>query len=237
MPDATPRSSRFLQATRSELKRLDRRRSQLSKKREDLQARLDALDVDLEAVDQEMIVLGGIAGSSTTRPELTIHRADDHGRQAGHPDDQLQKILKGSRIRELAVPVLLDERGTAPVHYREWLQLLEDVGYSVAGKRPEAVFLNQVVRSPLVRATTQAGYYEINLDAPEQLRERLRTEQRELAAHVQFAPQHQEALAEHRDRQRELNAAIARTQRELDEALSVLEDAGTQARSSDVRAA
>jgi prefoldin subunit 5 len=236
MPDATPRSSRFIQAARSELKRLDRRRSQLSKKREDLQARLDALDAELEAVDQEMTVLGGITGSSPIRPELSVHRADDHGEQADQPDDQHQ-ILKGARIRELAVPVLLDERGTAPIHYREWLQLMQDKDYAVAGKRPEAVFLNQVVRSPLVRATTQTGYYEINLDAPEQLRKRLRTEQRELAAHVQFAPQHQEALAEHRERQRELNAAIAKTQRELDEALKVLEDVGTQTPNAQIRAA
>jgi hypothetical protein len=124
--------------------------------------------------------------------------------------------------------VLLSERGTGPIHYREWLQLLEDRGYEVAGKPPEAVFLNQVVRSPLVRATTQAGYYEVNLDAPEQLRDRLRTQQRELAAHVQFAPQHQEAQEDHRERQKELNAAIARTQRELDEALSVLENSADQ---------
>lgn len=220
MPDATHRSPRFLQATRNELGRLGRKRSQLSKKRDDLQARLDGLDEELEAVDQEIIVLGGIAGESAGPPELTVHRAADQDRQGEREQPQL---LKGARIRELAVPVLLDERGTAPIHYREWLQLLEDKDYSVAGKRPDAVFLNQVVRSPLVRATTQAGYYEVDLDAPERLRERLGTEQRELAAHVQFAPQHQDAFGKHRERQRELNAAIARTQRELDEALSVLE--------------
>jgi prefoldin subunit 5 len=234
MPDATPRSSRFLQAARTELKRLDRRRSQLSRKREDLQARLDALDGELEAVDQEMIVLGEITGDGTARLELTVHRAEDHEEQG---EQDRPQTLKGARIRELAVPVLLDERGTAPVHYREWLQLLEDQGYSVAGKRPEAVFLNQVVRSPLVRATTQAGYYEIDLEAPERLRERLRTEHRELAAHVQFAPQHQEALGEHRERQRELNAAIAKTQRELDEALNVLDGLRPQSSNGEVRAA
>jgi vacuolar-type H+-ATPase subunit I/STV1 len=73
------------------------------------------------------------------------------------PDDT--GALRGHRIRDIAVELLRAEHGDGPFHYRDGLRLLESRGYRVAGKRPEAVFLNQLVRSPLVRATTQRGYY------------------------------------------------------------------------------
>jgi dCTP deaminase len=81
-------------------------------------------------------------------------------------------VLRGERIREIAVAILLDAGGEA-IHYREWLRLVEEAGYTVAGQRPDAVFLNQVVRSPLVRPTSQAGVYELDRGAPARLRRRV----------------------------------------------------------------
>jgi hypothetical protein len=49
-----------------------------------------------------------------------------------------------------------------PIHYRDWLALVEERAGPVAGRRPEAVFLGQVTRHPLVRATTRRGFYEFD---------------------------------------------------------------------------
>lgn len=197
----------------SERKRLDRKRSKLFKRREDLQARVDALDAELEAVEQEIVVLDGLAsrGTSSTRLELAT----------GNEESDL---LRGGAIRELAVPLLMREHGTAPIHYREWLALLERQGYKVAGKRADAVFLNQVVRSPFVRATTKAGYYQLDPKAPEQLRELLGQQQAELGNLLSEVPANSAGFDRHRKQQRELKTAIAKTERELDEAMSVTEE-------------
>jgi hypothetical protein len=55
------------------------------------------------------------------------------------------------------------------------------VGYAVAGKRPDAVFFEQLVRSPIVRSTTKSGYHGLDLDVFDQLYARLRAQQTKLA--------------------------------------------------------
>lgn len=211
MPEpASHRSSRFTQAAKSERKRLSRKRSKLFKKREDLQTKVNALDAELEAVDQEIVVLDGLAAGGTSSARLELAAGTDS------PD-----LLKGGAIRELAVPLLMREQGTAPIHYREWLSLLESQGYKVAGKRADAVFLNQVVRSPLVKATTKAGYYQLDPEAPEQLRERLGQQQAELGQLLSEIPTDSAGFERHREQQHQLKTAIAKTERELDEAMKV----------------
>jgi predicted nuclease with TOPRIM domain len=204
------KSDRFIQAAQTEHKRLERKRSQLSKKREDLQAKVDELDAEMEALDQEIVVLEGLTshGKSSANLKLTVGGAT---------------VLRGAAIREIAVPLLMHERGHAPVHYREWLGLLEDKHYEIHGKRPDAVFLNQVIRSPLVRATTNAGYYQLDLNAPEQLSARLRHEQEQVANWMQQIPTDAASFERHHERERELKAAVAKTERELREALKAVE--------------
>jgi hypothetical protein len=219
------RSQRFKKAARAERDRLTRKRSQLSKKRETLQARIDLLDEEMEAVDQEIEALERLALPAEGAREIGLVKAKQ---KDGH------FLLKGSIIRRLAVPLLIRDQGTAPIHYRDWLILLNREGYAVAGKRPDAVFLNQVVRSPLVRATTKAGYYEVDLNAVDQLREKLLRQQFELSELMRNAPAEVgEALNRHRERQRELSVAIARTERELDEAMNMIE-VSEEANSSDL---
>lgn len=209
------RSQRFTRAARAERDRLARRRATISKKREELQSRIDLLDGELEAVDQEISALETLAMRAGEGPEIRLVEA---------PETDGPDLLKGAPIRVLAVPLLLKEQGTAPIHYRDWLALLSREGYSVAGKRPEAVFLNQVVRSPLVTATTKSGFYRVDLDLLEQLRERLRREQAELAELMREAPgEIGEQFERFRERQRELNIAVARSERELAEALAAIE--------------
>jgi predicted nuclease with TOPRIM domain len=209
------KSQRFTKAARAERDRLARRRSQLLKRREDLQDKIDSLDVELEAVDQEISVLESFA--LTPREAGEIAETEARGETGPH-------LLSGAEIRILAVHFLLREQGTSPIHYRAWLGLLTREGYAVAGKRPDAVFLNQVVRSPLVKATTQSGYYEIDLGVVDRLREQLRKQQSELAEFMSQAPTEVGvAFDEYRERQRTLNTAIARTERELDEAVGAIQ--------------
>ena len=180
-----------------------RKRSTLFKKREVLQARIDVLDEELETVDQEISVLEGFA---LTTPEAV---ADEPGRGEGESE-----LLSGSEIRALAVPLLLKARGSAPIHYREWLELVHEKGFAVAGKRPDAVFLNQVVRSPLVHSTTKAGYYAADPAIVESLEATLLTRRGELAALMARKPPD----PRQRESERELSNEIARLERELEEA-------------------
>jgi outer membrane murein-binding lipoprotein Lpp len=217
MPRPAPRKSqRFTNAARAERDRLAKRRSQLFAQREDLQAKVDALDEELEAIDSEITVLENLATPAEKRGELS-------GIRAVPREDA--NLISGRQIRSLAVPLLMRERSNAPIHYREWFALLGDQGYRVAGKRPDAVFLNQVSRSPLVRATTRSGYYELDLDVVDTLRDKLRRQQTELSGLIAQMPTGAEGFERRRMRQRELNAAIARTERELNEAMSALEAA------------
>ena len=210
------RSQRFTQAATSERNRLVRRRSQLAQKREDLQQRLNALDKELEAVDEAIVVLEGFALGDTD----TDKRAE--ATQIAGADDL--NLISGGAIRALAVPLLLRERGPGPIHYVEWAALLRREGFQVAGKRPDAVFLNQVARSPLVRATTKAGYYELDLNAPQHLEDRLRQQKTKLATLMIENPKDAKEFERYREAQRELQTEIGRTERHLAEARTALKD-------------
>ncbi|MGN6274680.1 MAG: hypothetical protein ACTHNP_01970 [Solirubrobacterales bacterium] len=128
--------------------------------------------------------------------------------------------LSGREIRTRALEAVL-RRGMVdrPIHYRDWLSLLEQDGHAVAGKRPDAVFLNQVVRSPLVRPSARRGFYEVAPHAVGALRDGLGAVQRDL----------QRALAEDPASRsggfrlvRDLSLETTRMQRLLDEAVEVL---------------
>jgi predicted nuclease with TOPRIM domain len=215
-------SQRFSRAARAERDRLDRKRSQLYKRRETLQAKVDALDEELEAVDQQLQVLEDFAGGNGGAIEI---------REVNRSDEDAPELLSGSFIRILAVPLLIREHGLSPIHYRDWYVLLNKAGYAAAGKRPDAVFLNQIARSPLVRATTKSGYYVLDLTVVEQLRAQLGKQQAELAELMQNVPDDSVSLEAHRHRQRELSTAVNRTERDLREAVSAIEVAENAATS------
>jgi hypothetical protein len=202
------KSQRFARAARAERDRLARRRAKISTERDDLQRRIDALDAELEAVDTEIEVLAGYAQEGSNPPGQMATLAD-------------ASVLSGAAIRRRAVPLLLRERGEGPIHYRQWFELLVAEGFSVKGNRPDAVFLNQVVRSPLVRATTRAGFYEIDRQAEGRLRAHLRELQEQLATTIRTEGTGED-FDDQRSRQRELNKAIAKAERELKEASEAL---------------
>lgn len=211
MPEpAAKTSQRFSRAARAERDRLARKQAQIEKRRQSFQDKLLELERELEAINNRMRLIESVAepGERIEVPKLA-------------PRTEESALLTGATIREHAVALLLRDRGENPIHYREWLGLLNQRGYEVAGKRPDAVFLNQITRSPVVRATTQSGYYQLDLSAVE----RLRREQSKLVtelAESSEAPTTPGSFEQRRERQRELSQAITKTERALEEATEAL---------------
>lgn len=228
MPDAfAPDTSlRFTRAASAELKRLDRKRSRLLEKREEFQQAIGEIDQAVEALEDRMRLLSDLAPPSGMAMESTSAEAMGAGGKA---------ILRGARIRDVAVPMLLREMGESPVHYRRWYELVTSAGYEILGKRPDAVFLNQVARSPLVKASTRPGIYSIDLDAIERLQAAL-DEQQALLAEENETASGAESSEDRLERHQELETSIARLRRELDEARRAIE-AGEHEKTSVAHAA
>ena len=212
MRSATIKPSRRLQrAADAERNELRKTRRQLLSKREEVVARLHELDEALAEVRDRETLLDRLAPATATNAREV------------EPSEvsEAHELLRGPAIRETAVRVLTARGGVEALHYREWFKLLGAAGYGVAGKDPLAVFLTQISRSPVVRKGTQAGVYELDLDASARLRRelnRLQSELRELADE----PRSSVSLAQVRSRRERLTTAIGRLERELEEAARVL---------------
>jgi hypothetical protein len=118
-------------------------------------------------------------------------------------------------VRLLAETAHADEA----VHYRTWFELLTSQGYTPAGKDPLATFLTQLSRSPVVRRTTSAGMYELDLAFPESALKRLVHLRHELAR-AQNLPSDAsiQDIDTARERRAALTADIEATERALEEA-------------------
>jgi hypothetical protein len=210
-------SQRFSRAARAESERLARRLTQFETRRGKLRAELERLDAECDALSRRIEVLGALTADESDPPRLAPAEPTTAGSRL---------LLRGASIREIAVPLLLKEIGEAPIHYRDWYQMLCAAGYEAAGQRPDAVFLGQVTRSPLVKSGDRPGLYRIDLSAIEVLRAQLSEQEAALASSAAGAAGGGSDLAEQRRRQQELTAAIGRIQRELDEAVRATQSAG-----------
>jgi hypothetical protein len=197
-------SSRFARAAAAERERLGARL-------EKAKARTRKCKGELAAVEAE------VSDLEARRATLTSLLGDAHGDPVGPTGS-----LRGHAIREAAVKVLVHLGLVgAPIHYRRWLALLEDDGHSVAGQRPDAVFLNQVVRHPLVRPTTRSGFYEVDLGAPERLRAQI-AELRDSLAAVNTRDAGEPSGEATGLRSRDISRELSRAERRLAEACAAL---------------
>lgn len=130
--------------------------------------------------------------------------------------------LRGPAIRAAAIRVALalPHRPEA-LHYRDWFRLLLDAGHTVAGKDPLAVFLTQLSRSPLIRRGTQSGVYELDLAAPDRLRQHLEQLHAELHRLTAAAPTAD--LTSIRSRRTALAHELTKTEKSLEEAAEILD--------------
>ena len=133
-------------------------------------------------------------------------------------------VLRGARIRETAVRILAARgRPDAAVHYRDWHELFVAQGFAAAGKDSLATFLTQIGRSPVVKRSTAAGMYTLDVDFPRRARDRRRALTRELNQEPQLPPDATvEDIASARRRRARLAAAIQEMERQLAEALRSL---------------
>lgn len=190
--------------------RIDRRTSSLERDLGRLRARRFELAERLRALN--LLAQDGSDGS-TRRNGTQIAP-----RQVAGP------MLRGAEIRELAVLLLVrSPHGARVIHYRDWLRLLTDRGLRVSGRNPEASFLTQITRSPVVERGTDPGTYRINFDFPRQARERLELLRVELARTFTLPSGATRFELEMAERQRiEVTRSIRQLERHLTEALRSL---------------
>ncbi len=205
-------SARLQRAASAERQALERKRDQLTGRRDTLLAELEPIERALGEIDERVQLLQRLIGDMPTAngsPSATSATS------AG------EKLLRGPAIREAAVITLLAQpQPIDALHYRDWYELVQRAGYTVASADPLAVFLTQLTRSPVVRRSTQSGVYALDRAAPQRLRgelDRLEQELRETTIRSETT-----GLASSRARRRELQLAIDRHERTLKEALRAL---------------
>jgi hypothetical protein len=210
MTPATPKtSSRLLRAAAAERSDLDRHRDRLLARRDALRADLERIEAALVEVDERVALLARLAPPGAEPEPVRAPAA-----ASGTP-------LRGTAIRETAVRVLArSPHAGGPIHYRRWLELVEEAGYAVTGKDPAAVFLTQISRSPVIRKTSRSGVYELDRDAPERLRRRLAALQGRLRTVTAAPADAADAadLAAIRAQREQALAEITQTERALEEA-------------------
>lgn len=202
-------SSRLTRAAGAERMALLRERDKLTRRRDATAEQLAGIEGQLADVEERLELIDRLVPEAAN-----VHPLPARGAAAG-AGGLGGEGLKGAAIRQAAIDVLV-ARGDAagqPVHYKDWFRALESAGHHVAGKDPLAVFLTQISRSPVVRRTSRSGVYELDLDAPANLRSRLER------LHARLVEQsHPPGSSIDRAERDRVVAEIALTERALDEA-------------------
>jgi hypothetical protein len=216
-------SRRMQAAAAAEHERVERELARLDARARELAAELVSVDAARAALEHERTVLNHFASHGQLSPAKAGRRLralpDVDPTGAGGPT-----TLRGARIRETAVRVLAAiTQPDEPVHYRDWFEVLTARGFMPAGKDPLATFLTQVGRSPVVRRTTTAGMYVLDLEFARRARERIARLAAELAATPELSPDATvEEIAAARERRTQLTAEMHESERQLEEALRSL---------------
>lgn len=135
-----------------------------------------------EALGEQFEELSARVVQHRERAELLQRLADQATAQAGADErlleelagalgnacqlriEQIDRRLRGQRLREIAVEILAArlEPGQT-IHYKQWFDWVEGEGFKVAGKDPLATFLAQISRSPrIVSAGRRSGLYMLS---------------------------------------------------------------------------
>jgi hypothetical protein len=201
---------RLIRAAQAEYDRVDSERGRLRE-------RISALTAEIEQLQTTDRML---AGQARLLSELMAERAD--------PSDAPGVIIRGARLREEAVRVLIEQWGVRrPIHYHEWYRLFQETGlYVILSKRPIAMFLTTATRSPLVRRGRNEGVYYIEPAELDRLNQELAERQAELRD-----VDGQIAAGEYRLTQYRMGllASTRRVERQVAEATRVLNGAALEA--------
>jgi hypothetical protein len=216
-------------AAASERERLERELWRLGTREAELSAELEAVRAARAELEHERSVLNHFADRDEPprSPDGAARRLRALPDVSAPASTTGATVLRGAAIRKTAVRVLAaNSQPEAPVHYRDWFELLTSQGFMPAGKDPLATFLTQVGRSPVVQRTTTAGMYLLDLDFPKRARQRLA----DLTAALSDAQERSpgatvEDLAAARERRAQLTAELQETERQLEEAIRSLGEA------------
>lgn len=212
-------SEALVEAARADQERLREVWSGLQSQRAELVAELDRVDADISDVVAQLRRLGELLGDQMELP--VEDEQEDLAPEAG--DEQ---VLAGADIRKRAVDVLLQSgRAAELLHYKCWFELVVDAGYTIRGRDPQAVFLTQISRSPLVVRGPDNGTYRLDRAAPQRLATRLE----------QLRAQRNELVHGDHDREswdldaltttlHDLTLEASRTERQLAEAANTIHD-------------
>jgi hypothetical protein len=221
-------SRRMQAAAAAERERVEREAARLNARAADLQAELATVQAALDELEHQRDVLNHFAYS----PQPPRAPGAEGRRLRAIPDAPPVQgdgamVLRGARIREAAVRVLAaHSQPEAPVHYRDWFELLRAQGFLPAGKDPLATFLTQIGRSPVVHRTTTSGMYVLDLEAPTRARRRLAELRAKLAEVPEPSSERSvEEIASARELRARLVSEMQETDRQLEEALRSLGDA------------
>lgn len=129
--------------------------------------------------------------------------------------------LAGAELREQLTRAALRRQPGEPAHWREWLAWLREDGFEPDGRNPEATFVTQLTRSPLVRRATQDGVYVLDVSQADAIRSRLEELHEQLGP---LPPPDQLALLDDdaRAARQQVQLAIGRSERALREAWNTL---------------
>jgi hypothetical protein len=213
-PEPIESSRRLSQAAAAERARLEVELRKAEHQELALRKRLAQTEEHSQAIRQRLHLLDQLGigeprtAGTVVRPQLVPPDAEpEHG------------WLRGAAIRLVGIRLLAQSaRPDQPIHYTDWLGLLRQAGYGIQGGDPAATFLTQLSRSAAVMRADKPGTYVLDFSAPARLRERLLQLNEELLA-LHQGQQMIEQISSARDRRRELITEIARTERDLEEAI------------------
>jgi hypothetical protein len=197
-----------------EQRRVDRLREQLSERESALLTLRERIEALAQFSDDDVDLLPPNT-SATPPPSGT-----DASSTALAKIVPLHGYLRGAAIRIAAVQVLINGGQASPstIHYSHWFQLFTDAGHGIAGQDPQASFLTQIGRSPVVLRGPERGLYTLDTSAPKRLRERLHNLHQELAR-LHDGQQTIAEIATVASRRAELTREVVETERNLREAL------------------
>lgn len=222
-------SRRLQAAAAAERDRLDREIDRIGARLARLYAEAQALEKVVGELDEQRELLNHFAeeieaGVASATRRLRVVPDAESAQSSG------ATILRGARIRETAVRVLAANTPSgAPVHYRDWFNLVVAQGFMPAGKDPLATFLTQIGRSPVVRRSTSAGTYVLDPEAVKRIRARLAQLTAALSELAEVGPEAGvDEIATARERRTQLTTQLHETERQLQDALrSIGEDIAT----------
>jgi hypothetical protein len=191
---------------RQEIDAAQARVNALAQRRQQLAGQLMAVEAAEEGARRSLTSLLAVAGEA--EPELGEH-------------SDTRRLLAGVQLREMIARIALRQLGAGrPVHWSVWREWLREAGFDAAGKKPEATFLTQLARSPLVRRGERDGIYVLDVELFSRARDELGRLHDQLS---QLPPPEQLALmGDVRARRHDLQNEVARVERAVEEMWRVL---------------